>query len=120
MKDAGGDRRICRTRWHGPDHHLEDGDPNLIDHKLDLLSIDLRKYDIGTCDGYTFLHLGRLRTSNEVVWESLDARASEAWKEAGEVWEAISPRIMTAHLKIVRRGQGRRKTCNSFIRVISV
>ena len=46
----------------------------------------------------------------------LDARASEAWKEAGEVWEAISPRIMTAHLKIVRRGQGN----NSFIRVISV
>ena len=74
MEDAGGDRRICRTRLHGPDHHLEqkDGDPNLIDHKLDLLSIDLRKYDIGTCNGYIFLHLGRPRTSNEVVWESWD------------------------------------------------
>ena len=54
----------------------------------------------------------------------LDARESEAWKEAGEVWEAISPRIMSAHLKIVCRVQripgGRRETCNSFIRVISV
>ena len=69
VEDAGGDRRICRTRLHGPGHHLEqkDGDPNIINHKLDLLSIDLRKYDIWTCDGYSFLHLGRLRNSNDIV-----------------------------------------------------
>lgn len=54
----------------------------------------------------------------------LDARASKAWKEAGEVWEAVSPRIVSARLKIVRRGQrspgGRRESRNSFITVVSV
>ena len=60
---------------------------------------------------------------NEGVGIMLDERASAAWREAGEAWEAISSRVVTARLKAMGRGQrrpgGARTTRNSFISVIS-
>ncbi len=53
--------------------------------------------DVWPADGYTFLHSGRLlpsdgekATRNEGVGIALDERATAAWREAGEVWEAVS------------------------------
>ena len=54
-------------------------------------------------DGYTLLHSGRPLPSendravrNEGVGIVLDAKATAAWKEAGERWEAVSYQIVTA------------------------
>ena len=81
-------------------------------------------------NGYTFLHSGRplpcaeeTAVRNEGVGIMLDERASAAWREAEEAWEAISSRVVTARLKAMGRGQrrpgGARTTRNSFISVIS-
>ena len=52
-------------------------------------------------DGYAFLHSGRLLPSdheraarNEGVGIALDKKATAAWKNVGEVWEAISSRVV--------------------------
>ena len=53
----------------------------------------------------------------------LDPRASAAWRESGEVWEAISPRLIMARFKAIRAGQripgGSRETRNIFVSVVS-
>ena len=61
-----------------------------------------------------FLHSGRpLPVSdadavrNEGVGILLDPKATAAWRNAGEVWEAVSSRIVTARLKWVSKGQQR-------------
>ena len=57
-------------------------------------------------DGYTFLHSGRPlprdtdgATRNEGVGIALDEKASVAWRNAGEQWEAVSSRLVTARLQ---------------------
>ena len=46
----------------------------------------------------------------------LDERATNAWRAAGEAWEAISSRIITARLKITRAGQ--RITCLAMLELV--
>ena len=113
----------------------------MVDRKLDLLAKELRRYgiaiaaiqetkwfgsDVWQSDGYTLLHSGRPLPGdeepgirNEGVGIMLDEKASAVWKEAGETWEAVSSRIVTAWLKAVSRGKrrpgGGRETRNSYI-----
>ena len=92
-----------------------------VDRKLDLLVRELRRYkvsvagvqetkwfgsDVWPASGYTFLHSGHplpgneeVATRREGVGIALDERATLAWKNAGEVWEAVSSRIVVARLK---------------------
>ena len=119
---------------------------NSVDRKLDLLMKELKRYsvsvagiqetkwfgnDVWTADGYTFLHPGRPLPEadepakrNEGVGIALDKAATEAWRESGEEWEAVSSRIITARLKLARKGQRRpgetRETSNTHISVLSV
>ena len=65
-------------------------------------------------EGYTFLHSGRPlpdsgdpATRNEGVRILLDERATVAWRQGGEVWEAISSRVIMARLKWIGREQRR-------------
>ena len=100
------------------DHSIK---PGKIDRNVDLLVGELRKYDVSVAgiqetkwfrkdvwpsDGYTFLHSGcplpgdQLRaTRNEGVRIALDEKATVAWKDAGEVWETVFSRIISARLK---------------------
>ena len=63
---------------------------------------------------------------NEGVGLALDKKATKAWKEAGEageVWKAVNSRIITARLRIAKRGQRRhgmpRETSNSYATIVS-
>ena len=87
--------------------------------------------DVWTADGYTFLHSGHPLPSNddnavrnEGVGIALDRKATEAWKAAGEKWEAISSRIVLVRLKLAGRGQrqpgGSRARSSTFVTVISL
>ena len=91
-----------------------------VDRKLDLVVQELRRYgvsiagiqeskwfgcDVWPASGYTFLHSdrplpsdGETATRNEGVGIALDEEAALAWKSAGEVWEAVSSRLVTARL----------------------
>ena len=116
-----------------------------VDRKLDLLVKELRRYGVSIAgiqetrwfgkdvwpaeDGCILLHSGRpLPVSgdkalrNEGVGILLDGRASEAWREGGEVWEAVSSRIVMARVKWIgrrwRRGGGSRETSDHFITVV--
>ena len=117
-----------------------------MDRKLDLLVSELRRYgvsvaaiqetkwfgkDVWQADRHTFLHSGRPlpkdgepAVRNEGVGILLDERATAAWKEAGEVWNAISSRIVTARLKLVGAGQrkpgGSREKKNTYLSVVCV
>ena len=115
LVESNGDERICRKR---PASSRSTGNP---DRKLDMLVRELRKYkvsvagvqetkwfgsDVWTASGYTFLHSGHplpgnaeIATRREGVGIALDERATQAWKNAGEIWEAISSRIVVARLK---------------------
>ena len=44
---------------------------------------------------------------NEGVGIVLDREMTAAWREAGEVWEAVSSRIVCARLKLACQGVGR-------------
>ena len=59
----------------------------------------------------------------EGVGIALDEKATAAWRAAGEAWEAVSSRIVTARLKLARRGQripgGSRETHDTFVTVTS-
>ena len=87
--------------------------------------------DMWQADGYTLLHSGRSLPGDvenavrkEGVGILLDERAANAWRAAGEAWEAVSSRIVAARLKITCAGQripgGSRETSNTFATVISV
>ena len=117
-----------------------------MDRKLDLLVSELRRYgvsvaaiqetkwfgrDVWQADKHTFLHSGRRlpkdgepAVRNEGVGILLDERATAAWKEAGEVWNDISSRIVTARLKLVGAGQrkpgGSREKKNTYLSVVCV
>ena len=137
-----GDRRICRSR---PERQAQEV-LNVVDRKLDFMMKELRRYrvsvaavqetkwfgkDVWEAQGYTFLHSGRPLPSeegivvrNEGVGIALDERATAAWKEAGEVWNAVGSLIVTARLKATSVGQRRpgscRETRNIYISIISV
>jgi hypothetical protein len=62
--------------------------------------------DVWQAGGCTFLHSGRSlagvderATRNEGVGIVLDDKASRAWRNAGEQWEAVSSRLVTAGLQ---------------------
>ena len=99
----------------------------MVDRKLDLLVRELKRYrvsvagiqeskwfgsDVWPAGEYIFLHSGRPLPStnesavrNEGVGIALDKMATEAWKNAGEVWEAVSSRIMMVRLMWTRSGR---------------
>ena len=139
LVESTGDARICRSR------------PvvcqQLVNRKLDILMMELKRYNIAVAgiqetkwfgadvwpaiEGYTFLHSGRPLPKNdrngirnEGVGIALDKKATEAWKAAGEVWEAVSSRIISARLKVIRNGQrkpgGSRQTSNTYMTIVSV
>lgn len=136
-----------------PDSHMERaisrsrGMPKSnADRKIDLMAKELRRYrvsvagiqetkwfgsDMWEADGYLFLHCGHplpgeddAAVQNEGVGIALHERAARVWKEAGEVWKAVSSRIVTARLKVSSVGQRRpddsRLTRSMFATVISV
>ena len=62
--------------------------------------------------GYTFLHSGcplpgdqERASRNEGVGIALTKKATVAWKDAGEVWEAVSSRMISARLKWIDTGK---------------
>ena len=117
-----------------------------VDRKLDLVVSELKRYgvsiaaiqetkwfgsDIWQADDYTFLHSGRPLPNNgesamrnEGVGIALNKEATKAWKEAGEVWDAVNSRIITARLRITKKGRKirgmPRETSNKFATIISV
>ena len=144
LVENSGDLRICRKR-----QVLSEGDSNNystgVDRKLDLVAGELKRYGISVAgiqetkwfgtdawpaaEGFTFLHSGRPlpdsnedAVRNEGVGIMLDPKATVAWRNAGEVWEAVSPRLATARLKWVARGQrrhqGSRETSDIFVTVV--
>ena len=61
--------------------------------------------DVWTAGEYIFLHSGRplpdtdkIGVRNEGVGIALDKAVAEAWKKAGEVWEAVSSRVVMARV----------------------
>ena len=92
----------------------------VVPHKLDLLARELKRYgisiagiqeinwfgsDVWPVDGYTLLHSGsplpsdqERGTRNEGVGISLDKKAMAAWKNVGEVLEAVSSRVVIWHV----------------------
>ena len=86
--------------------------------------------DIWNADGYTLIHSGRPlpnedepQRRNEGVGILLDERATQAWKDAGENWKAVSSRVVVARLKVVHRSQrrpgGSRETSNTYLSIVS-
>ena len=126
LVESMGDERICR-KVNKPGNHRNDH--SMVDRKLDLVVRELKRYgisiagiqetkwfgsDVWPADEYTFLHSGRPLPSgqekaarNEGVGIALDKKATAAWKNAGEVWEAVSSRVVMARLKWA--GVGKRK-----------
>lgn len=136
LVESTGDERVCRKRV------VEACDDiGLVDRKLDLVVRELKRYrvsvagiqeskwfgsDVWNAGEYIFLHSGRPLPSanesavrNEGVGIALDKVATEAWKSAGEVWEAVSSRIVMARLKWLgsekRRQHGKRATYVSVV-----
>ena len=54
----------------------------------------------------------------------LDSRATAAWKDAKELWKAVSSHIVTARLKIIYTGQrqagGQRDTMDVYLSIVSL
>ena len=98
-----------------------------VERKLDLLVKELARYrisiagiqetkwfgsDIWPSGEWTFLHSGRILPTDddiairrEGVGILLDGRATAAWRAVGEMWTAVSSRIVTARLKLASAGQ---------------
>ena len=124
VESAGNDRRICRIRPNTKSCLSLSTGPHCVDRKLDFLVKELKKFDVAVTgiqetklfgqdvwnvDGYTLLHSGHTLPGdgepllkNEGVGIVLDQHATAAWKNAGEAWEAVSSRIVTARLQIVQ------------------
>ena len=125
LVESTGDERVCRKRV------VEAcDDPGMVDRKLDLVVRELKRYrvsvagiqeskwfgsDVWNVGEYIFLHSGRplpnaseSAARNEGVGIVLDKMATEAWKSAGEVWEAVSSRIVMARL-MLSRSEGRKQ-----------
>ena len=106
LVENAGDERICRKR---PNEALQN--PNTVDRKSDLLVRELRRYQVSIgavqetkwfgcnvwqADGHTLLHSGRSLPGNnengarkEGIGILLDERATNAWRAAGEAWDAV-------------------------------
>ena len=139
LVESSGDLRICRKR------QVLGKRSEVVDRKLDLLVWELKRYGVSVAgiqeskwfgsnvwpaaDGYTFLHSGRplpesgdATSRNEGVGILLDERATAAWRQGGEAWEAVSSRIVVARLKWVskrqRRSKGSREASDVFVTVI--
>ena len=119
-----GDECVCRN-VNKPGNHCNDH--GMVDKKLDLLVRELKRYgisiagipetkwfgsDVWPADGYTFLHSGSPLPSdqeraarNEGVGIALDKKDTPAWKNVGEVWEAVSSRVVMMHLKFAGVGK---------------
>ena len=80
-------------------------------------------------DRYTFLHSGcplpgdqERATRNEGVGIALDKKATVAWKDAGEVWGAVSSRIISARFKWVNTGKEKKgwpkRTPGTYVSVV--
>ena len=118
-----------------------------VDRKLDLVVREIKRYGISVAgiqesrwfgsdvwpaaDGFTFLHSGRPLPKdgedarrNEGVGILLDGRATSAWKQGGEVWEAVSSRVIMVRLKLLSKGHkschGLRTSSQCFLTVICV
>ena len=143
LVESTGDERICRK-------HLQGARAihNTVERKLDLLVRELRRYQVSvagiqetkwfgndvhvwSAEGHIFLHLGQPlpgnsddAARNESVGIVLDEKATAVWRAAGETWEAVNLRIVTARLKLAspqqRRHGGSRETSNTFVTVMSV
>ena len=88
VESNGGDARICRSQ-------PSPGECATVDRKLDLLVKELRRYDV------------LVAVRKEGVGTALNERATSAWREAGEKWNAVSSRIVTADLssQVLARGE---------------
>ena len=128
MESVGGDCCICRSR---PQCTMVDCavcKPAL--DRPQVRSVGERAEEVSQVDGYTFHHSGHPlceegpAVRNEGVGLALDERATSAWKEAGEVWNAVSSRTVAALLKASsvgqRRPHGSRETRNTYVSVMSV
>ena len=123
VENTGDDRRICRVRPNPKVCHLPSDGPHCVDRKLvnelkklnvAVAGIQETKWfgqDVWNADGYTLLHSGRTLPRdgepllrNKGVGIVLDRHATVAWKNAGETWQAVSSRIVTARLQIAQRG----------------
>ena len=118
----------------------------VVDRKAALMVHELKKYgvsiagisetkwfgkDLYDVEGYMILHSGRPlpdddspMVRNEGVGIVLDREMTAAWREAGEVWEAVSSRIVCARLKLAGQGAGRsldrRRDRPVYVTVVSV
>ena len=76
------------------------------------------------CSGRSLPSDGARAYRNEGVGIALNGKATGAWKNAGEIWEAVSSRLVVTRLKWVyarqRKRGGSRETCDIFIFVIRV
>ena len=121
VENNGGDHHICRSRpQSAAPATLEGSEPYLVDRKLDLLVKELIQEtkwfgnDIWNSNGHTLLHAGRdLPSSDEPTIRRegvaivLDKQATLVWREAREIWEAVSSRIVSSRLKVMSAGQRR-------------
>ena len=96
-----------------------------VDHKATLMVQELKRFRMNITgisetkwfgqavyevEGYTILHSGcpipgesQIAKQNEGVGIVLDLQMTTAWKEAGEIWKAVSSQIVTAGIKIARQ-----------------
>ena len=139
LVETSGDCRVCCSR------RVAYGNTG-VERKLDLLVKELARYrisiagiqetkwfgsDIWPAGEWTFLHSGRILPADdditirrEGVGILLDGRATAAWRAAGEMWTAVSSRIVTARLKLASAGQrlvgGLRRSSDVYLTVVSV
>ena len=114
LVESTGDERICRKRASG-------ASTGNVDRKLDLVVRELKRYRVSITgiqeskwfgndvweagEQHTLLHSGRPlpqdgqhTARNEGVGIVLDKATTEALKNAGEVWDAVSSRVVMARL----------------------
>ena len=95
-----------------------------VDRKVSLMVRELKKYEVSVTgisetkwfgqavyevEGYTILHSGRPvpeespRFRSEGVGIVLNPAMGAAWREAGEEWKAVSPRVIKARMKMCKK-----------------
>ena len=113
-----------------------------VDRKASLMINQLKKFQVNNAgisetkwfgavvyevEGFTILHSGRPipestpMVRNEVVGIVLDPVMATSWRESGEVWEAVSSRIVSAHHKLpaITPQDGNRSPC-MHVTIVSV
>ena len=95
-----------------------------VDRKVSLMERELKNYEVSMTgiseikwfgqavyelEGYTILHSGRPvpeespRLRSEGVGIVLNPAMGAAWREAGEEWKAVSPRVIKARMKMGKK-----------------